>query len=313
MRTRTLGVTELQISEIGLGCARIGGIFQGAQGAFVDLLHAATDAGVTFFDTADMYSQGESELLIGRAFRGRRDRVVIASKAGYLLPAQRRLVAKLKPLLRPLIRRLKLRRDRLPAAVRGSITQNFSTPYLKKAVEGSLRRLQTDYLDLLQLHSPPADVVARGEWLGALESLKQQGKIRHYGISVDTIEAGMAALEYDGVATLQFAFNILEPGATEVLLPKLRARRVAGIARECLANGLLIKPLESLDLASYTHSEAERARRVEQITKLRDEAKNRGSSVERMALDFVRQTEGVAVTLIGARNVDQLNGVLRHL
>ena len=313
MNTNALGKTGLTTSEIGLGCARIGGIFQASGSSFVHLLHAAVDAGVTFFDTADMYSQGESEVLLGRAFHGMRRRVVIASKAGYLLPAQRRLAARLKPILRPLIRRLGLRRDRLPATVRGQIAQNFTPAYLTRAVEGSLRRLRTEYIDILQLHSPPAEVIARGEWLPALEALKRAGKIRHFGISVDTIEAGHAALEFEGVASLQFAFNILEPGARDSLVPAMRRRGVAGIARECLANGLLVKPLEGLDLSSYCNTPEEQSKRIEQISKLREDAKARGTSVERLALDFVRKTEGVAVTLVGARNVEQLQGVLKHL
>jgi aryl-alcohol dehydrogenase-like predicted oxidoreductase len=109
MQERQFGATNLRVSAIGLGCARIGGIFQGDAGGFIDLLHAARDAGITFFDTADMYSQGESESLLGRAFRAERDRVVIASKAGYRLPGRRRLAARLKPVLRPLIQRLRLR------------------------------------------------------------------------------------------------------------------------------------------------------------------------------------------------------------
>src|SRR5260221_14628991 len=117
---------------------------------------------MNFFDTADMYSQGESEMLLGRAFRRQRPQVIIASKAGYCLPAQRRVIARLKPFVRPLIKLLGIKRHRLPVAVRGSLAQDFSPTYLRRAVEGSLRRLRTDYLDLLQLHSPPADVVARG-------------------------------------------------------------------------------------------------------------------------------------------------------
>src|SRR5258708_2564756 len=98
------GKTDLRASEIGFGCARIGGIFQHDSGGFVSLLSAARDVGINFFDTADMYSQGESEALLGRAFRGRRHDIVIASKAGYCLPAQRKLVARIKPSVRPLIR-----------------------------------------------------------------------------------------------------------------------------------------------------------------------------------------------------------------
>lgn len=153
---RPLGRTDLHVSEFGLWCARIGGIFKRDPAEFVTLLSAAFDAGINFFDTADIYSQGESETLLGRAFRGRRrDQVVIASKAGYVLPSRRRLIARVKPLVRPIIRLLGLKRRHVTGAVDGALSQDFSPSHLRSAVEGSLRRLKTDRLDLFQPHSPP--------------------------------------------------------------------------------------------------------------------------------------------------------------
>jgi aryl-alcohol dehydrogenase-like predicted oxidoreductase len=300
----------LKVSEFGLGCARIGGIFQADTAGFLRLLSVARDAGINFFDTADMYSQGESEALIGRAFRGQRDRVIIASKAGYCLPKRRRLAARLKPLLRPAIRLLKIRRQRLPASVRGSIAQDFSPEYLRKAVEGSLRRLHTDYLDLFQLHSPPADVVERGEWEPALEALKRAGKIRYYGVSCDTVEAGLAALRYSGVSSLQFTLSLLEQRVALALLPVVRANGVAGIARECLANGLLAKKANEVDLGAYCQSAEQRALREEQLAKFRRLADDQGTSLAVMALQYASGTDGVAVTLVGARAPDQLRSLL---
>jgi aryl-alcohol dehydrogenase-like predicted oxidoreductase len=310
---RAFGKTDLWVSEFGLGCARIGGIFQSDTQGFVNLLAASRDLGINFFDTADMYSQGESEALLGRAFRGIRSKVVIASKAGYCLPGRRKLVARLKPILRPAIRLFKIRRERLPAVARGAIGQDFSPTYLKKAVEGSLRRLRTDYLDLLQLHSPPADIIKRGEWEPALEALKQAGKIRYYGVSCDTVEAGLAALRFPGVSSLQFVLSLLETRALAVLLPEVRAKGAGAIARECLANGLLIKTADEVDLAAYCSSPDERATREEQLAKYRQQAADRGSSVTRLALDYVADTEGVSVTLLGARNTAQLRGLLGHV
>ena len=300
----------MKVSEFGLGCARIGGIFQADTAGFLRLLSVARDAGINFFDTADMYSQGESEALIGRAFRGQRDRVIIASKAGYCLPKRRRLAARLKPLLRPAIRLLKIRRQRLPASVRGSIAQDFSPEYLRKAVEGSLRRLHTDYLDLFQLHSPPADVVERGEWEPALEALKRAGKIRYYGVSCDTVEAGLAALRYSGVSSLQFTLSLLEQRVALALLPVVRANGVAGIARECLANGLLAKKANEVDLGAYCQSAEQRALREEQLAKFRRLADDQGTSLAVMALQYASGTDGVAVTLVGARAPDQLRSLL---
>jgi aryl-alcohol dehydrogenase-like predicted oxidoreductase len=310
---RTFGKTDLIVSEFGLGCARLGGVFQRDTKGFLSLLSAARESGINFFDTADMYSQGESEVLIGRAFRRVRSTVVIASKAGFCLPARRRFAARLKPLLRPAIQLLGLRRNRLPSSARGVVTQNFSPTYLRRSVEGSLRRLRTDYLDLFQLHSPPADVVERGDWEPALDSLRREGKIRHYGISCDTPEAGLAALKYPGVSSLQFVVNLLERRASDILLPQARSRGIAVIARECLANGLLVKRLDEIDLAAYCASPEEQGLRREQLTRHNQEAADRGRSLGRLALEYAAGCDGVSVTLLGARSVDQLRGLLQQI
>jgi len=310
MELRPFGNTSLRVSEFGLGCARIGGVFQSNARGFLDLLSFAFDSGVTFFDTADMYSQGESESLLGKSFASKRDRVVIASKVGYCLPAQRRVAGRLKPLLRPLVRFLKLRRDQLPSASRGALTQDFSAKYLRGAVEGSLRRLRTDYIDILQLHSPPLDVIERGEWQSALEELKRTGKIRYYGVAVDSIEAGLAALALPGISSLQFTLNLLEPAAAQELFPKAAAQRVGGIARECLANGLLVKPADQIDLKAYCSSPEEEAQRAQQLADLRTAAAADGDSVLRRALSYPRTVAGVNVTLLGARNIEQLRPLL---
>ena len=309
MKVQAFGATDLRVSSLGFGCARIGGIFQASDGGFDSLLRAAFDAGINFFDTADMYSQGESETLVGRAFRGRRDRVVIASKAGYVLPGRRRLIARLKPFVRPIIQRLRIRRDKLPAGVRGTVTQDFSPAYLERAVENSLRRLRTDYLDLLQLHSPPAEVIARGEWQAALERLRRAGKVRYYGISCDNVEAGLAALDFP-IASLQFVVSLLEPRGAEVLLPRAREKRVACIARECLANGLLVKSAAELDLTNYYATPAERERRAAELDGLRARAASEGKPLAALALDYVTGLDGVSVTLVGARTKTQLLDLL---
>jgi aryl-alcohol dehydrogenase-like predicted oxidoreductase len=312
VRIQAFGSTELRVSNLGFGCARIGGIFQAGGGGFIDLLSAAYDAGITFFDTADMYSQGESETLLGRAFRGKRDRIVIASKAGYVLPGRRRLLARVKPLLRPLLRRLPIRREHLPAAVRGTVMQDFSPAYLERAVEGSLRRLRTDYLDLLQLHSPPADVIAAGAWLPALERLKRAGKVRYFGVACDSVEAGMAALAHP-ISSLQFVVNLLNRGAAEELLPRARAQGVGFIARECLANGLLVKRAEQIDWTKYGSSPEERAAHQANVEALRARAAAEGRPLAALALEYVGGLDGVSVALVGASRTEQLRDLLSQL
>jgi aryl-alcohol dehydrogenase-like predicted oxidoreductase len=311
MRTRLFGNTELRVSEVGLGCARIGGIFQNDARGFVDLLSAALDAGVNFFDTADMYSQGESEALLGRAFRRRRSEVVIASKAGYVLPAQRRMIARIKPLVRPLIKLLKLRRESLPAAVRGAPSQDFTPQHLARAVEGSLRRLRTDHLDLFQLHSPSLEAVQRGDWLPAVQSLQRAGKIRHYGVACDTAEVARAALQFPGVSSVQVTLSLLEPGAAQSVLPLAREKGVGVIAREILGNGLLAK--SAPDVRAVCSSDEEARHRTRQLVELRAKAEQQGLTLPQSAVRFASQLEGVSVALIGLRSTEQLRSAITWL
>src|SRR5215208_6572419 len=117
MRYRPFGSTDLTTSEIGFGCARIGGMFSpGSRTDVMALLRRAFDSGVTFFDTADMYTQGESERIVGEAFRRDRSRVVIATKFGYRVPAGKRLISRVKPMVRPFVRRLGLKTSPVRAA-----------------------------------------------------------------------------------------------------------------------------------------------------------------------------------------------------
>ncbi len=310
MELRNFGNTSLKVSAYGLGCARIGGVFQASPTGFLDLLGFAFERGINFFDTADMYSQGESEALIGKALRRNRDRIVIASKAGWVSPAGRKLAGKLKPLLRPLVQRLKIRRDRLPSVGRSVAAQDFSPKYLRSAVEGSLRRLRTDYLDILQLHSPPLEIIERGDWQQVLEELQRVGKIRYYGVAVDSLEAGLAALRFDGVSSVQFRLSLLEPQAATQLFPLASTRGVGIIARECLGNGLLAKPPEQIDLKAICSSEEEIERRAGQLAGLRQEAAAEQRTLLQKALAYPPSVQGVSVTLLGARSVDQLSGLL---
>ncbi len=310
MRLRAFGNTALQATDLGLGCARIGGVFQGDTLSFVRLLAVARDSGINFFDTADMYSQGESEILLGRAFSEQRDRVVIATKAGYCLPGRRKVAGHLKPILRPIIQALGIRRDRLPASARGAIAQDFSPAYLVKALEASLRRLRTDYVDLFQLHSPPLDVIERGEWEPTLEDLKRAGKIRYYGIACESLETGLAALRYAGVSSLQFTFSLLEQQAVEALLPGARTRGIGCIARETLGNGLLAKKAGDIEIDQYCTSPEQREQRTAQLTELRRQAQERRVALPGMALEFASRADGVSVALIGARTPQQLRQLL---
>lgn len=307
MQQRTFGKTGLCVSEIGFGCSRIGGVFSRSQGADSPLLvlQKAFEAGITFYDTADMYSQGETETLLGRAFRGKRSQIVIASKGGFCLPARRKLIARIKPLVRPLIKAFKIRRENLPAAVAGSIAQDFSPAYLMQALENSLRRLRTDYLDLYQVHSPPAPVIQSGEFLEVLERMKQQGKIRHYGIAAETVEDAALCTRYPQIASLQTPFGLLDPEPLETVFPAAEPHGTALIARGCFGGGLLKESLTEAQLRDT-------APKASRILACRRLAEQQGRSVLDMALHYVLHVPSVSVTLLGMRTEEHLRENLRH-
>ncbi len=303
MQYSQFGNTPLRVSEIGFGCARLGGFLQNTtKGEIADLLRAALDQGVTFYDTADMYCQGESEKLLGEAFRRRRDKVVIASKGGYCLPTQRRLAATIKPFLKSVAKSLGIERKHLPSGLTGTLSQNFTPSYLLQAVEGSLKRLGTDHLDLYQLHSPPVDVLRSADYIAVLEKLKDQGKIRYYGVSCEAAEDALLCLPHAGISSLQLGMGMLDQEAIDHALPQARAQGVAIIARGCFGGGFL-KPDADLQ-----DTEPKR-QLIEECQQLADQ---HDRPLMEMALQFVLGIEGVTVTILGMRTAEHLAANLRY-
>jgi aryl-alcohol dehydrogenase-like predicted oxidoreductase len=308
VKYRTFGSTGMLISEIGFGCARLGGIFQtGPRSATIRTIRAAHESGITFFDTSDLYSQGESEELLGEALAERRHDVVIASKVGYVLPTRRRLLAGLKPLVRPVIRALGLKRGALAIAAGGRLQQDFSPGHIVRAVEDSLRRLRTDYLDLYQLHSPPEAVLRSGEFLEPLEMLKRQGKIRFYGVSCETTVDGKICLRYPEISSVQLRASVIAQAALAEVVPDAACKGVAVIARECLGGGLLANETAA---AIAARGDELLARRLSAHTAA---ARESGRTLAESALHFVLATPGVSSALLGMRSEEQLLSNLRDL
>lgn len=311
MKLNEFGKTGMHVSEIGFGGSRIGGVFADRHSSkeALNVLRQALDAGITFYDTADMYAQGESESLIGTAFLGRRDQVVIATKGGYCLPARRNLIKRVKPLLRPLVKALGLKRARLPAGMSGALSQDFSPAYLTRALEASLKRLRTDYVDLYQLHSPgPAFVQssAFGDALDTLEKLRTQGKLRFYGIATEVPEEAPLCLSAPGISSVQLAFGLLDLQALEQgMLATAQARGLAVIARGCFGGGLLKAGLDEEQLRAATP-------KWQQILALRAFGDTLQRSVLDIAFQFCRSSPPISVTLLGMRVEDHLRDNLRY-
>jgi aryl-alcohol dehydrogenase-like predicted oxidoreductase len=312
MKFKEFGTTGMTVSEIGFGGSRIGGVFanKNSNKEALTVLGKALDAGITFYDTADMYSQGESESLIGTAFRGCRDRVVIATKGGYCLPARRNLIKRIKPFVRPIVQALGLKRARLPAGMSGALSQDFSPAYLTKALESSLKRLKTDYVDLYQLHSPRAQFMqttAFGEALQVLEKLKTQGKLRFYGIGTEGPEDVPFCLSVPGISSVQLGFGLLDLEALDQgMLAAAEARGLAVIARGCFAGGLLKDGPDEAQLKAATP-------KWQRILALRSFAEGKDRSALDIALQFCRSTPAVSVTLLGMHTENHLRDNLLYV
>jgi aryl-alcohol dehydrogenase-like predicted oxidoreductase len=307
---RRFGKTGWHVSEVGFGGARIGGLLaqDGGRATSLRTLETAFDAGINFYDTADMYSQGESEILIGKAFRKRRDRVFIATKGGYCLPGRKRLIQLIKPFAKPIVQALGLRRSAVPVALAGTIWQDFSTAYLRKAVEASLRRLQSDYIDLYQLHSPHREELLGNrlqDALGFLANLKAEGKIREYGIALDSAEDAAHCLSMEGIASLQMPFGLMDLEALDGVFDMAYERQYGIIARGCFGAGTLKPSLTEVDLQAIEP-------KWPRILRVRKLAERMHRSPLEAALQFSLCIESISVTILGMRTPQHLAANLQY-
>jgi aryl-alcohol dehydrogenase-like predicted oxidoreductase len=310
VRYRQFGKTGWRVSEIGFGGARIGGLLaqDGGRATSMKTLEAACDAGINFFDTADMYSQGESEILLGKAFRNKRDRVFIATKGGYGLPRQKRLIQFIKPFAKPIVRALGLRRSAVPASLSGTVSQDFSPDYLKEAVEASLRRLQSDHIDLYQLHSPPPEELTGSrlqDALGLLGRLKTEGKIREYGIALDSVYDAVHCLDMEGLASLQMPFGLMDLQALDGVFDKVSERQLGIIARGCFGGGALKQSLTEAELRA-SEPQWERALQIKRL------AEQMQRSALESALQFALSIERISVTILGMRTPEHVATNLQY-
>jgi aryl-alcohol dehydrogenase-like predicted oxidoreductase len=292
MEYRSMGRTGWKVSTIGFGAWAIGGDAWGRTDDQQSMasLHRAVDLGVNFIDTADVYGDGHSERLIARLRRERDEEIIVATKAG---------------------RRLN------PHSAAGYNRANLSA-----FVERSLRNLQTEALDLLQLHCPPSEVYEMPEVFAALDALVAEGKVRHYGVSVERVDEALTAITYPNVQSVQIIFNMFRMKPADVFFQAARERQVGIIVRVPLASGLLTGRLsretrfEPNDHRSYNrHGEAfdqgETFAGVDYETGLRAVEALRadvppGATMAQMALRWIVQFPDVTTTIPGAKNPEQV-------
>jgi aryl-alcohol dehydrogenase-like predicted oxidoreductase len=209
MHYRELGRTGWKVSEISFGAWAIGASWgQVDDRESLAALHRCVDLGCNFIDTADVYGDGRSERLIAQLKRERPgEEIIVATKAGRRLPQQ--------------------------------VPEGYTLENLTGWIDRSLQNLETDCLDLVQLHCPPTQVYYMPEVFDALDTLVRAGKIRYYGVSVETVEEALKAIEYPGVQSVQIIFNMFRLRPSELFFREAQRRKVGILARVPLASGLL--------------------------------------------------------------------------
>ncbi|SIQ54613.1 Predicted oxidoreductase [Rhizobium sp. RU33A] len=291
MREHKFGRTEFTVSDIGFGAWQIGGSWgEVSEADGRAALNAALDAGMTFIDTADVYGDGRSEKIIAEVLKARGGtRPMVASKAG----------RRLNP----------------------HVADGYTKANIEAFIDRSLKNLEIDSLDLVQLHCPPTDVYYRQEMFEGLEEIRKAGKIKHYGVSVEKVEEALKAIEYPGVVSVQIIFNMFRQRPAALFFQEAKRRNVAVIARVPLASGLLSGKINAnTQFAAEDHRNFNRngeafdvgetfagvpfetgLAAVEEVRKLVPE----GASMAQFALRWILMHEAVTVVIPGARNGEQ--------
>lgn len=292
MQYRELGRTHIKVSEIGFGAWAIGGAAEVAgvpigwgrssDDESLAAIRRARDLGVTFFDTADSYGFGRSESLLGIVLSRTRHEVVIATKVGVV-------------------------RD-----VNGKLQKDFSKQHIFHAVDGSLKRLRTDFIDVYQLHNPTLDELRADDIHEAMDRLQEVGKIRFWGVSVTTPEEGIEIVGKGWGYTLQVLYNVLNQAPARELFPLAKEKGYGVIARVPLASGLLSGKFRN-DTTFATDDVRQNfltPKRLEEVLSRVDEAKSiiggTAKSLSDGALQFALANDAISTVIPGARNTRQV-------
>ncbi len=296
MQRRPFGRTGVQVSPIGFGAWAIGGTWgEVSDATSLDALHRAIDRGVNFFDTADVYGDGRSEKLLARVRRESSTPIFVATKVGRRRQSYER--------------------------------SEYDRSSLQLFVERSLTNLDSEAIDLLQLHCPPTDVYYMPEVFAALDDLVLEGKVRYYGVSVERVEEGLKALEYPALQSIQIVFNAFRQRPAELLFERAQSRKVAIIARVPLGSGMLTGKMgRETTFAADDHRSFNREgaafdrgetfsgvdfevglRAVDQLRPLVPE----GATMAQFALRWILMHDAVTCAIPGAKNAAQVDDNVR--
>lgn len=291
MEYRNLGRTGWKVSEVSFGAWAIGGTWGTVDDKeSLAALHKAIDLGVNFIDTADVYGDGRSERLIGQVLKERSETIYVATKAG----------RRLNP----------------------HIADGYNHENLTAFIERSLKNLNVETLDLVQLHCPPTTVFYRPEVFDALDGLVQAGKIKYYGVSVEKVEEALKAIEYPNIQTIQIIFNMFRHRPADLFFDQAKQRQVGILARVPLSSGMLTgKMTKQTAFARDDHRTFNREggsfdkgetfsgvdydlglQAVEALRPLVPE----GATMAQMALRWILMFDAVSCVIPGAKRPDQV-------
>ena len=285
MKYRTLGKTGLRVSIVGLGTMVHAGHFGPMKDSeSLEAIETALELGVNFIDTSDAYGAGYGETLLGNACKGKRDKIVIATKGGNVMVGPNR----------------------------GK--RIFEPDYISRVMDESLRRLQTDYIDLYQLHNPTVEVIERGAVWEVLEHAKKAGKIRHYGVSINSMEEGTAAVKDGRAETIQVEYNLLAQEPAETFFPAAQQANIGVIARVPLKRGILTGKLKQSDEQRFQGEDVRArsfkgeafAQELAKAEQLKFLAHGPVQSLGQAAIAFCIAHPAVSVVIPGARNAEQM-------
>jgi aryl-alcohol dehydrogenase-like predicted oxidoreductase len=299
MQLRTLGKTGIEVSAISIGTWQVGGKWGSSfDDANADtILNKAIDSGINFIDTADVYSDGESEKAVGRIVKSRSEKIYVATKCG--------------------------------RQIQPHVNAGYQPAVLKKYVEDSLKRLQLETIDLIQLHCPPTEVYYRPEIFELFDQLKTEGKIQHLGVSVEKVEEALKAIEYDNVTTVQIIFNMFRQRPAELFFSEAKKKNIGIIVRVPLASGLLTGTFSAnTDFTSGDHRQFNRngeafdkgetfsgidyATGLAAVEALKEIFPGQ-TNLAPIALKWILQFDAVSCIIPGASNITQVDSNVRAL